>query len=230
MQSEELKPCPFCGGQAERVDIEDGDNSGGSFVHCTVCDASGNIEFEFKENFISNWNRRAALSAAEPQPAPSVAVKALQMADETFRDLGWHDKYEATTAALAALSAQVRDVADSPAIKAIAAERRRQIEKEGWSPDHDDAHCDGSIALAAACYAMFAAVSDNARRSTQLPVSLTNDGQAVEGWAAFLSIWPWERHFWKPTTRVRDLEKAGALIAAELDRVIRAAAPAKQEG
>ena len=44
-------------------------------------------------------------------PAPSVAVKALQMADETFRDLGWHDKYEATTAALAALSAQVQDVA-----------------------------------------------------------------------------------------------------------------------
>jgi hypothetical protein len=118
----------------------------------------------------------------------------------------------------------------SPAIKAIAAERRRQIEQEGWSADHDDAHCDGSIALAAACYAMFAAVSDNARRSTQLPRSLTNDGQAVEGWAAFLSIWPWERHFWKPTTRVRDLEKAGALIAAELDRVIRAAAPAKQEG
>lgn len=53
----------------------------------------------------------AALSAAEPQPAPSVAVKALQMADETFRDLGWHDKYEATTAALAVLSAQVQDVA-----------------------------------------------------------------------------------------------------------------------
>ena len=53
----------------------------------------------------------AALSAAKPQPAPSVSVKALQMADETFRDLGWHDKYEATTAALAALSAQVQDVA-----------------------------------------------------------------------------------------------------------------------
>lgn len=184
----------------------------------------------WRQHFVEFADKLAALSAAKPQPAPSVAVKALQMADETFRDLGWHDKYEATTAALAALSAQVQDVADSPAIKAITAERRRQIEKEGWSPDHDDAHSDGSIALAAACYAMFAAVSDNARRSTQLPGSLTNDGQAVEGWAAFLSIWPWERHFWKPTTRVRDLEKAGALIAAELDRVIRAAAPAKQEG
>lgn len=56
--SEKLKACPFCGGEAERVDIEDGENIGGSFVHCTECDASGNIEFGFKENFISNWNRR----------------------------------------------------------------------------------------------------------------------------------------------------------------------------
>ncbi|WP_421358194.1 hypothetical protein [Agrobacterium rosae] len=44
-------------------------------------------------------------------PAPSVAVKALQMADETFRDLGWHEKYEITTAALSALTAQVQEVA-----------------------------------------------------------------------------------------------------------------------
>ncbi|MDP9564354.1 UNVERIFIED_ORG: hypothetical protein J2740_005571 [Rhizobium nepotum] len=117
----------------------------------------------------------------------------------------------------------------SEGLKAIAAERSRQIEQEGWTAHHDDAHGDGSIALAAACYAMFAAVSDNARGSTQLPGSLTNDGKEIEGWAAFLSIWPWERRFWKPTTRVRDLEKAGALIAAELDRLIRAAAPAKQE-
>ncbi len=62
---EALKPCPFCGGEAERVDIEDGNNAGGSFIHCTVCDASGNVEFEFKENFVSNWNRRAATSAGE---------------------------------------------------------------------------------------------------------------------------------------------------------------------
>lgn len=60
--------------------------------------------------------RKLAFEAAITPPAPSVAVKALQMADETFRNLGWHDRYEATTAALAALSAQVQDVAEvSPA-------------------------------------------------------------------------------------------------------------------
>ena len=55
-----LKPCPFCGGKAQRIDIEDGENAGGSCIECTSCHASGNIEFGYKENFISNWNRRAA--------------------------------------------------------------------------------------------------------------------------------------------------------------------------
>lgn len=57
---EELKPCPFCGGRADRIDIEDGENAGGSCIACETCGASGAVEFEFKENFISNWNRRAA--------------------------------------------------------------------------------------------------------------------------------------------------------------------------
>ena len=56
--SETLKPCPFCGGKAERIDIADGENAGGSCIACTKCQASSNVEFEFKENFVSNWNRR----------------------------------------------------------------------------------------------------------------------------------------------------------------------------
>lgn len=31
--------------------------------------------------------------------------------------------------------------------------------------------------------------------------------------------WPWDAKFWKPVDRRRDLERAGALIAAELDRM-----------
>lgn len=38
------------------------------------------------------------------------------------------------------------------AIDEIAAERRRQIAVEGWTPEHDDGHADGEIAEAAACY------------------------------------------------------------------------------
>ena len=152
MQSENLKPCPFCGGEADRVDIEDGENAGGSFVHCTVCDASGNIEFEFKENFISNWNRRveAALSAAEPQPAPSVAVKALQAVRDELRvdtSSGSPGSISYEVGALhrivaavdAALSAQVQDVAGWEAIAKAAQDYVDAVsgepEKDCWDTE-----------------------------------------------------------------------------------------------
>lgn len=64
----DLLPCPFCGGEAARVDIEDGENAGGSCVCCKKCNASGNLEFEFKENFITAWNTRT------PTPAPNAAA------------------------------------------------------------------------------------------------------------------------------------------------------------
>ncbi|WP_174807237.1 Lar family restriction alleviation protein [Neoasaia chiangmaiensis] len=60
---EGLLPCPFCGGEAERVDIAEGENAGGSCICCTRCLASGNVEFGFKENFVSNWNARARSEA-----------------------------------------------------------------------------------------------------------------------------------------------------------------------
>lgn len=40
------------------------------------------------------------------------------------------------------------------AIEEIATERRRQIEGENWSLDHDDKHIDRSLAMAAACAAV----------------------------------------------------------------------------
>ncbi|UQA20935.1 hypothetical protein [Stenotrophomonas sp. NY11291] len=63
-----LLPCPFCGAAAERIDfgIGSGENEGGSCIACTVCQHSGPIEFGFKENFVSNWNRRAL--SAQPSP------------------------------------------------------------------------------------------------------------------------------------------------------------------
>lgn len=95
-------------------------------------------------------------------------------------------------------------------VELIAAERQRQIEVEGWTPDHDDEHDDGQIAKAAAVYALPDEV-----RSTIVdgPFRLT----------AFL--WPrsWHWGWFKPTPndRVRELVKAGALCAAEIDRLQR---------
>lgn len=76
MTEDTLLPCPFCGGTAERIDIEDGENAGGSCVVCSQCQASGNVEFEFKENFISNWNRRTEQPKWQPiETAPSMAME-----------------------------------------------------------------------------------------------------------------------------------------------------------
>lgn len=37
----------------------------------------------------------------------------------------------------------------SEGIQLIAEERVRQIEQEGWTPEHDDEHADGELAIAA---------------------------------------------------------------------------------
>lgn len=95
-----------------------------------------------------------------------------------------------------------------PGAHAIAEERRRQIEGEEWTEYHDDGHMDGELAAAAAAYATFASWPDQlrARCHSRIPMAC---------------YWPFEAAWWKPTTRQRDLEKAGALIAAEIERLDR---------
>ena len=91
-------------------------------------------------------------------------------------------------------------------IELIAEERQRQIEKEGWTKEHDARHADGDLAVAAASYAM----PEGARTFMKTP-----DGN-------YLPIfWPFGAKCWKPCPqdRVRELVKAGALIAAEIDRI-----------
>lgn len=60
--NEELKPCPFCGGKAERITIGDDEpnNAGGDVICCTRCQASSHVEFGRKENLVSRWNTRAS--------------------------------------------------------------------------------------------------------------------------------------------------------------------------
>ncbi|HCF3334235.1 TPA: hypothetical protein NIC02_005050 [Pseudomonas aeruginosa] len=92
----------------------------------------------------------------------------------------------------------------------VQAERRRQVEAEGWTPKHDDEHADGQMAQAAGCYALHAGGI-----GTDWP-----DGRQ-NGAALF---WPWYKDSWKPTTPRRDLVKACALALAEIERLDRAAA------
>lgn len=101
-------------------------------------------------------------------------------------------------------------------VSLIATERRRQVEREGWTPEHDDEHGDGELAKAAACYA-----------DPKRPMRRVHHQPPRDPAYSFKipAAWPWDAEWWKPTPddRVRELTKAGALIAAEIDRLMRAA-------
>ena len=89
-------------------------------------------------------------------------------------------------------------------IELIAAERERQITAEGWSAAHDAEHDNCELTAAADCYLTSAA--------------LTYQGGC--GPDDYQDHWPFDESWWKPSgDAVRDLVKAGALIAAEIDRI-----------
>lgn len=82
-------------------------------------------------------------------------------------------------------------------------ERFRQVVDESWSSQHDDHHTGGELELAAECYLRF---GNDERFPALLPPP----------------EWPWEPKWWKPDIlHTRNLVKAGALIAAEIDRLAR---------
>ena len=91
----------------------------------------------------------------------------------------------------------------------IAAERTRQIQKERWSPKHDDGHKKHELAKAAVSYIQVVASPDQWAEEHNEPAAPTDD-------------WPWSEKWWKPSSDpIRNLVKAGALIAAEIDRLQR---------
>lgn len=108
-----------------------------------------------------------------------------------------------------------------PGLMLIETERRRQIEVEGWTLEHDDEHVAGEMAIAAACYATPVLLYERIERANVV---------------SYADPWPWDDQWDKrpqdgnvilpngneaTTERVRQLVKAGALIAAEIDRQLR---------
>ena len=105
----------------------------------------------------------------------------------------------------------------------IADERKRQVASEGYDVAHDDEHDDGGLAMAAACYAA----------PRRIYEQKDDSGAAL----VFRDPWPWseddDKRPYNPNTcapapertnveqRIRLLEKAGALCAAEIDRLLR---------
>ena len=84
-------------------------------------------------------------------------------------------------------------------IERIAAERKRQINEEGFDAEHDSQHSGADLLAAARCYA------DEYRvihKDVDIPLH-----------------WPWGNFEWNPKTRERDLVRAGALALAAVDRI-----------
>ncbi|EJI0485050.1 hypothetical protein ND152_002187 [Salmonella enterica] len=105
---------------------------------------------------------------------------------------GWNDCRNA-----ASVRQQTAAVCD------VIAERYRQQSVEGWTPEHDDEHCNGELAMAAVCY---------------INETGTVNRNGGKPWG-----WPWDASWWKPDCRRRNLVKSGALILAEIERIDRAA-------
>lgn len=111
----------------------------------------------------------------------------------------------------------------------IAMERLRQIGIEGWTQRHDDEHDQHELALAAVAYAAPApvfvgtATKFEIRLSEAWPWHSDDDKRSpdVRAWypeplATALTNRPELRE-----QRIGELVKAGALLAAEIDRIIR---------
>ena len=93
-------------------------------------------------------------------------------------------------------------------IELIAEERQEQIEKHNWTPEHDDGHRYGELVKVAAILAV---------NGTDAIVEDNDDYSTGE------DVWGLEDKLSGDETAIHRLAVAGALIAAEIDRLQRSA-------
>ena len=112
-------------------------------------------------------------------------------------------------------------------IELIAEERQRQIDKENWSGEHDKQHSCGELSAAAAFYAVN---KHEMKMRVQVWLDdesdfLINNGDRGDrklikaGW---YNQFPFDSNWDKREKhgRLKSLQIAGALIAAEIDRLL----------
>ena len=106
-------------------------------------------------------------------------------------------------------------------IELIAEERQRQADVEGWNNFHDEDHTAYQLSAAAGCYIASA-------QNKYFLDHTHSDGKPVtrfqvrdEGERKWVDGWPWDKEYDKREKHdiKRSLVIAGALIAAEIDRL-----------
>jgi hypothetical protein len=148
--------------------------------------------------------REAEAANGRLKAAKATVVACLNTANERL-GLAWKE-CDRLKAELAKADANLVG-AEPCGVTLIADERRRQMEELHWTPQHDDSHGNWELSRAAICYASMGAGG---------PFSNPSHDNPPEGW-------PWHG-WWKPSPDpIRNLVKAGALLAAEIDRLRRKA-------
>lgn len=162
------------------------------------------VTFDINENhngvWVAEWQneslepRRVGLFASEEEAKGACVIDAVKEDN---------DRWVWTGPTIAAPPAQSIDLGDG--VRAIAEERRRQVEAEGFSPATDAGYNAGELAKAALAYVQLAAMD------------LAAGGRDHIATGSPPACWPWHPVWWKPRNARRDLVRAGALIAAQLD-------------
>jgi chromosome segregation ATPase len=157
--------------------------------------------------YATELKEQLARACAGREEAFSEVDEMQKSLDHTHRRRAiWRGRAEEAQAKLEAAERHIAELearAFNPAILDVIAERQRQQSVEGWTPEHDDEHCNGELAMAAVCY---------------INETGTVNRNGGKPWG-----WPWDASWWKPKTRRRNLVKAVALILAEIERIDRAA-------
>lgn len=87
----------------------------------------------------------------------------------------------------------------------LIAEERSRHQSIGYDAAHDDVHREAELSRAGVCYANLGWLGPLGYYANHAPPD-----------------WPFEPQFWKPSSDpVRNLVKGAALIAAEIDRLLR---------
>jgi hypothetical protein len=162
---------------------------------------------------------REHMPSAAPAQAPRELISRLReviayLAHNAQAEKAHQPEIGAIDDAIAALTRQEQRgaVEVSDAARDVLAERRRQVESEGWTPEHDDGHRNGELAYAAAAYAGPVWPDRESREECLPPIQ-----------------WPWDVKWWRFSVGDprRNFVKAAALLIAEIERLDRA--PVHQE-
>lgn len=106
-------------------------------------------------------------------------------------------------------------------IELIAQERQEQIDKLNYSLEHDMQHSDGELIRAAKAYLNPFDLTDTISRVDLNDYDPEDIARLKKENIEFPVDWPFDPSEWhgEDDTRITQLAKAGALIAAEIDRL-----------